>query len=139
MLKDDKASALSKAKEALQQSDENLLRDIFHQRDIAFSKNDPSQINLTLAYFSTLLIKLSRQAEKSTKKIICLTYALFGLTFVLLVVAIIQIIIFKQDANTNTHNTQTQQYHQQPQTENKSVHSTQTLPPKEPIGNTRHK
>lgn len=135
--KEDEA-ATKLAKDSLQRHEDDLLKDIFHQYNIAFSSNNPSQIHRTLAYFSALLIKLSRQAEESTKKMIRLTWALFGLTVALLVVAIVQIVIFKQDANTNIHREQKQEYQQQ-QTENKPVRPIQPLPPNKPIRDEIHK
>lgn len=133
--KDDKEPSSRKAKEALQQHDEDLLRDIFHQYNIAYSKNDPIQINLTLAYFSALLIRISRQAEKSTRRIIDLTKALLGLTVALLIVSIVQIVIFYQNVNTTTHREQTQEYRQQQKAENKQIQPIQTQKPKVPIKN----
>lgn len=44
---------------------------------------------------SRLSVLLAEEAEKSTKKIVYLTWALFGLTAVLLVVSIVQIVILK--------------------------------------------
>ena len=44
---------------------------------------------------SQLRVLLAEEAEKSTKKIVRLTWALFGLTVALLVVAIVQTVIFK--------------------------------------------
>lgn len=98
--KDYKGISTKMAKDSLEMSDEDLLRDLYHQYDVAFSKNDPAQINRTIAYFSTLLIKLSRQAEESTKEnikmqrtITDLTRKLYLLTIALFFIALLQVIL----------------------------------------------
>jgi uncharacterized protein (DUF927 family) len=80
------------ATDSLERHEKDLLKDIFHQYNIAFSSNNPSQIHRTLAYFSALLIKLSRQAEKSTKRIIHLTYTMLFVSVVLLFITAWQLI-----------------------------------------------
>ncbi len=83
------------AEESLQKSPEDLLKEIFICATDHKFQGAVTSTNKTIAFFSSLLVILSRQAEKSTKKIVHLTWALFGLTAALLLVAIIQIIILK--------------------------------------------
>ena len=125
-----KENQASDAKNSLQMSSEDLLDKIFYSSTVNI---EPSKItSQTIAYFSSLLIILSRQAEKSTKKIVRLTWFLFGLTVALLIVAIIQIIIFKQETTKTVQTTQTDNDYQIPQEKNKSV---QTETHKQPLSN----
>lgn len=127
--KDYKGISTKMAKDSLEMSDEDLLRDLYHQYDIAFSKNDPAQINRTIAYFSTLLIKLSRQAEESTKEnikmqrtITKLTWAMLVVSIVLFFVSIAQITIqIKQNNNQLNDQPKRQEHRNQIQGENKPV------------------
>lgn len=117
------------AKDSLEMSDEELLRDLYHQYDIAFSKNDPAQINRTIAYFSTLLIKLSRQSEESTREnikmqrtITKLTWAMLVVSIVLFFVSIAQITIqIKQNKNQINDQSKRQEHRDQTQSESKPV------------------
>ena len=90
-----KAQATNDTQKSLQMSNEDILEKIFYCANVPPPYEIETSEKRALAYFSSLLINLSRQAEKSTKKIIRLTWALFGLTVALLVIALIQIIIFK--------------------------------------------
>jgi hypothetical protein len=58
------------------------------------------------------------------------------LTAILLVVAVIQIIIFKQDTASNSHNHQTTQDSKQVQTNTKTVGKVNPIPP---VKNETHK
>lgn len=92
-LQRDKEREAETAMDSLQKSDEDLLKEIFFCSNDLLSHGPTTNISRTIAHFSSLLVVLSRKAEKSTKKIVRLTWALFGLTAILLLVAIIQIII----------------------------------------------
>jgi hypothetical protein len=125
------------------------LKDIFHQYNIAFSSNNPSQIHRTLAYFSALLIKLSHQAEKSTKRIIHLTYAMLFVSVVLLFITAGQLIIASQAAkkpivvylkpDEPNNKTNQRENNQQLQTEIQPNPIVQPLKPNKPIRNEIHK
>jgi len=54
-------------------------------------ESDDIKNRITTARFATLLVNLSEQADKITRKLVCLTWALIFLTVGLLVVAAIQI------------------------------------------------
>jgi hypothetical protein len=92
-IENDKKYEAEKADESLKMSNEELLKKIFYS-STAFTELGPNKMtSRTVAYFSSLLVNLSRQAEKSTKKIVRLTWFLFGLTVALLIVAIVQIVM----------------------------------------------
>jgi hypothetical protein len=55
------------------------------------SSREDIMIKRTIARFANLLVNLSEQAEKITRKLVCLTWALVFLTFALLVVEAIHI------------------------------------------------
>ena len=117
------------ANETLERHEKELLKDIFHQYNIAFSSNNPSQIHRTIAYFSALLIKLSRQAEKSTQKLVYLTYALLAFTIALLFVGIIQIRVMQnQNLTTKVNTDKEQENSSQIQTDKKLSSTVQPLP-----------
>ena len=77
---------------SLEKEKEELLKDIY----VIASDNKGHYQDRTsnvISKFSSLLIILFREADKSTKKMVRLTYALFGLTVVLLGVTIWQCIL----------------------------------------------
>lgn len=122
--KEDEAAA-KWATNSLERPAEDLLKDIYHQYNIAHSKNDPTQINRTLAYFSALLIKFSRQAEESTEKTIKLTKQLYYLTWLIAILtAILLLVTFfefpKKTIFGNQKTNQTEQYTQQHETNKKN-------------------
>ena len=79
--------------DSLQKSDEDLLKEIFLQSNYDFAPNKTDQISRTIAYFSALLIKLSRQSEKSTRKIVKLTRYLLYLTWVLAILTAVLLFV----------------------------------------------
>lgn len=91
------------AMDSLQKSNEALLKEIFFYSQDAFS-HGPKR---TIAYFSSLLVNLARQADESTKKIVkltktltCLTWIIAILTAILLLMEIPKKVIFKEQSTT---------------------------------------
>jgi hypothetical protein len=118
-------------KKALQKSNEDLLKEIFFVSDDRLFHDNTTRTNRLLAHFSSLLVNLSRQAEKSTKKIIILTYVLVVFTIALLFVGIMQNrIMNKQETQFKIQRKQTQENNSKPQAEIKPIPSTKPdLPP----------
>jgi hypothetical protein len=54
-------------------------------------ESDDIKNRITMGRFATLLVNLSEQADKITRKLVCLTWALVFLAFALLVFEAIQI------------------------------------------------
>lgn len=79
--------------DSLQMSEEDLLKSIFESSNRGINFNAPVSIARTLPYFSSLLIKLSRQAEDSTKRVVKLTKQLYYLTWILAILAAITLFI----------------------------------------------
>ena len=82
-IKDDKIKYAKEALDSLEISEEDLLKKIFDSSNRGISFNATASIAHTLPYFSSLLIQLSRQAEKSTKRIVYLTWVIIALTAIL--------------------------------------------------------
>ena len=61
------------ALESLQKSGEDLLKEIFFHSQDALTQNPIMSTGRTIAYFSSLLVNLSRRTEESTKQTIKLT------------------------------------------------------------------
>jgi hypothetical protein len=61
--------------------------------EVVFDFEIPNDVKITrtMARFATLLVNLSEQADKITRKLVCLTWALVFLTVALLVVEAIRI------------------------------------------------
>jgi len=117
------------AMDSLQKSNEDLLKEIFFYSQDAFS-HGPKR---TIAYFSSLLINLSKQAEKSTQKIINLTYVLVVFTIALLFVGVMQIrIMINQNTKAEIKINQTQEDNSKPQADYNHSRSIQSLKP-EPV------
>lgn len=111
------------ALDSLLKSDEDLLKEIFYVSSLPLDQNPVTAISRTTAYFSTLLIKLSRQSEESTKQTITLTEKtmdytkqLYRLTVAIVILTVVLIfqgffefpkITFKcpQNAKQETQNT----------------------------------
>ena len=79
--------------DSLQMSEESLLESIIESSNRGIDFNPTVSIARTLPYFSSLLIKLSRQAEDSTKRVVKLTKQLYYLTWVLAILAAITLFI----------------------------------------------
>jgi hypothetical protein len=86
------------AMDSLQQSNEEILRTIFIVSGDKVRNDNTARISRTIAYFSSLLIKLSKQAEESArennkmqKRITLLTWAILAISVALLVVGVVQI------------------------------------------------
>ncbi len=62
--------------------------------EVVFDFEIPNDVKITrtMARFATLLVNLSAQADKITRKLVCLTWTLVFFTVALLVVAVIQTI-----------------------------------------------
>lgn len=113
-LKNDRELEAKTAEESLQKSNEDLLKEIFYC-STAFLEHGTNKTSRTFAYFSSLLVNLSQQAEKSTKKIIYLTWAIIVLTIFLSVIATIQVkIMIKQNRATQIQYKQTRNNDQTP-------------------------
>lgn len=66
--------------ESLQMSDEELLKEIFYCSSSPMTHNSTTTISRTIAYFTSLLVRLSRRAEESTKQNIEMQNKLTNLT-----------------------------------------------------------
>jgi len=93
ILKQHRERESNRANESLQKSPEDLLKEIFSCSTDHFSQGSPTSISKTIAYFSSLLIILSRQAEESTNKIVKLTNTLTYLTWAIAVFTAISLIV----------------------------------------------
>lgn len=108
------------ALDLLQKSDEELLKEIFFCSSDLLSHGPTTNISRTIAHFSALLVKLSRQAEESTKQTIKLTKQLYYLTwFIAILTAILLLLGFfefpKKSIFGNQKINQTSQYTHQNQ------------------------
>jgi hypothetical protein len=95
-----KSKAGSAAIGSLQMSNEDILKEIHYCASVPPPYGNDTSLKRSLAYFSSLLLNLSRQAEESTKrnieiqeKLTDLTKKLYFLTVVLLLVALLQIFL----------------------------------------------
>jgi len=78
------------AQDSINQSNEKILEDIFTSAHDGYSYMNPTErISPTIANFSALLLNLSKQAEKSTRTIVRLTWAIVFLTIILLFATIL--------------------------------------------------
>jgi hypothetical protein len=85
---------------------QQLLADV-HDESLDEKQQDAQRLGRVMARFASLLARLSKDAEISTRRIVRLTLALLIFTAALLAVAIIQTkIMFKQDANAHAHQIQ---------------------------------
>lgn len=91
--------AAKDAQDSLQKKNEDLLKEIYFVSDDRLFHDNTTRTNRLLAHFSSLLVNLSKQAEKSTQKIINLTYALIVFTIVLIFIGFVQIVMM---VNQNT-------------------------------------
>jgi hypothetical protein len=96
-LRRDRVRTAKEADDALQKPDEELLKEIFFCADDHLGHNPSTRISHTLAYFSSLLINLSRKAEESTnkmekytKQLLYLTWVIAFLTVVLLILGVLE-------------------------------------------------
>jgi hypothetical protein len=81
----------------LQKPVENL-RDDLDQINATLTSSTNARANTiavitAIGKFSCILTILARQAYRQTRRVVCLTWAVFGLTLVLLLVAIAQLVI----------------------------------------------
>jgi hypothetical protein len=74
------------------QPKEKILSDIFFYSTDNLTQLPNYRVTNTIAHFSALLVKLSEQADKSTRTIVRLTYAIVFLTIVLLLITAIPVI-----------------------------------------------
>lgn len=80
------------AEESLHKSPEDLLKEIFTVATDHKFQGQVTSTNRTIAYFSSLLVILSRQAEESTKEITKLTRTLTRLTWVIAILTFFLVI-----------------------------------------------
>jgi hypothetical protein len=104
-LKANKKIAWDRATEYLNKPNESLIAEIFFHSKDKLTQNPDERVSTTLAIFSSLLVKLSWQAEESTRKIVRLTLAIVFLTVVLLMVTSITAIPVIKDFITPTKQT----------------------------------
>lgn len=76
-IENDKNKHLQEAIDSMEISEEDLLKKIFDSSNRGINFNATASIAHTLPYFSSLLIKLSRQATDATNKTIKLTKQLY--------------------------------------------------------------
>jgi len=125
--------AAKDVQESLQKKNEDLLREIFFVSDDRLFHDNTTRTNRLLAHFSSLLVNLSRQAEKSTQKIINLTYALVVFTIALLFIGFVQIIMMvNQNTKTDIEAKETTENKSQISTGQQHMQPIQSLKP-EPI------
>jgi len=82
-----------RADASLNMTPENILREIFYFSSRPPSEGTETALSRSLAYFSSLLIVLSRQADESTKKIVKLTATLTCLTWVIAILTAILLFV----------------------------------------------
>lgn len=89
-------TAVKETKEALGKKNEDLVEEMFYlSTDRLFHPDPQTRISKTIAYFSSLLVNLSRQAEESTNKTIKLTKQICYLTwFIAILTAVILLVSF---------------------------------------------
>jgi hypothetical protein len=104
--------ALADAQEAVEKSDEDILKEIFYYSSIPPSHGPQTSLNRSLAYFSSLLLKLSKQAEESTKETTNLNKRLLYLTRVIVILtAILLLVTFFEFPKVSILGNQTYQTH----------------------------
>ncbi|HBO83782.1 MAG: hypothetical protein A2073_03080 [Deltaproteobacteria bacterium GWC2_42_11] len=113
-LRRDRERESKEAMDSLQKSDEDLLKEIFICSNDHLAHNQSTRISRSLAYFSSLLIKLSRQAEESTKRIVKLTKILTYLTWAIAILTTILVLVtfFEFPKKTIFSNQETNQTYQ---------------------------
>ena len=93
-----KREAEDEASKAIQMSYEDIIKEIHYCATVPPPYGDSTSLKKSLAYFSSLLYKLAKQAEESTNKTVNLTNKIHNLTWfiailtaVLLFVGILQL------------------------------------------------
>jgi hypothetical protein len=81
------------AEDVLQQSNEDILKEIFYHSSIPPHHTSDIALTRTLAYFSALLYRLSLQAEESTKKTVDMTRKLLYLTWAIVILTAILLLV----------------------------------------------
>lgn len=72
---------------------EQLLADLHAEANDDQTRHGYMTVSLTTAKFASLLVLLSNEAEKTTRRLTYLAWATFGLTIAALVVAVIQAVL----------------------------------------------
>ncbi len=88
-----KAQAKNDASKSLGMENKDILEKIFHCANVPPPYEIETSEKRALAYFSSLLINLSQQAEESTNKIVKLTKTLTYLTWVIAIFTAISLFI----------------------------------------------
>jgi hypothetical protein len=100
----DRNRTSEEATDSLQKSNEELLKEIFFCADDHLGHNSSTRISHTLAYFSSLLVNLSKKAEESTNENIKMQRTITRLTKVMLFVSIVLLFISAFQVYQNERN-----------------------------------
>lgn len=112
-IKNDEVRERATAKDALSKSNREIVELIFIESN-THRNNEVGLISRPLAYFSALLVKLSDQAEKLSKQLLYLTWAILAFTAIIVFLSFFEFpkISIQFHNKTNTHSENAQQSNQ---------------------------